>query len=158
MNVLTSRIDKTSGIVASTKGSIRRVTPLAPAVAAATPSTTSGPVQPATTNATAVSANARTSLVAGLRPTYGPVGARVTNSGGAAWVTAPGGSGVLGSDCALSHREAGDHSMRQSREDDEDHKVGDRLVDRIAEEALAECGAINIGSALAQRGHDDVRA
>ena len=64
-NVLTSRIDATSGIVARAKGTVRRAIPEEMAIAMTRPSVMTGPVHSRTANATAAIAKAMTSLVVG---------------------------------------------------------------------------------------------
>src|SRR5213593_1208637 len=76
-----SRMLTTSGIVASRYGTSDRLTRATAAETRIRASIASGPVQPRTPNATSASANAMTSLVAGLRARYSPAGGRATKSG-----------------------------------------------------------------------------
>src|SRR6185437_13257753 len=119
---------------------IRRPTWATSAVAATMSSTPIGPVQPRSTNATAASANARTSFVVGFSPTYRPLGGRRTNDGGTAACAVPPEDRVssappvralrgLRFDAPLAEREAGDEARRQAGENDEHDEARDRLVD-----------------------------
>lgn len=67
-----------SGIVASTNGRIARPIFVTAAVATTIASTTSGPVQPRTPNATSAAENAMTSLVVGFSRRYVPSTGRRT--------------------------------------------------------------------------------
>ena len=137
----------------------------------ATATRTPGPISPPRTTAAMAVTVARRALVSGLSrwTALGP--GRPRKSGtprSAAGMTSlrralpathpprPRAVGLLEQRLAL--REAGLHAPRHRGEDEVDDEEGRDLVDRVADQALAERRGADVGSRLAERGDEEVGA